>query len=99
MVVDDAVVIEAFADVGSKRAEFGVLCEPEPKRRVFAPSEFAELIGLEQDAVKIFRSFIDSIDREWNAHLERFFDERQGDVVVLWRNGNALEYARAVAWT
>lgn len=25
MVVDDAVVIEAFADVGSKRAEFGVL--------------------------------------------------------------------------
>ena len=54
MVVDDAVVIEAFADVGSKRAEFRVFCEPEPKRRVFAPSEFAELIGLEQDAVKIF---------------------------------------------
>lgn len=54
MVVDDAVVIEAFADVGSKRAEFGVLRKSEPKRRVFAPSEFAELIGLEQDAVKIF---------------------------------------------
>lgn len=54
MVVDDAVVIEAFADVGSKRAEFGVLCEPEPKRRVFAPSEFAELIGLSKMPSRFF---------------------------------------------
>lgn len=54
MVVDDAVVIEAFADVGSKRAEFGVLRKSEPKCRVFAAVEFAELVGLEQDAIKGF---------------------------------------------
>lgn len=90
MVVDDAVVIEAFADVGSKRAEFGVLRKSEPKRRVFASSEFAKLVGLEQDAIKVFRSFIDGVDRERNAHLKRFSDERQGDVVVLWRNETPL---------
>lgn len=54
MVVDDAVVIEAFADVGSKRAEFGVLRKSEPKCRVFAAVEFAELVGLEQDATRFF---------------------------------------------
>lgn len=90
MVVDDAVVIEAFADVGSKRAELGVLRKSEPKCRVFAAAEFAELVGLEQDAIKVFRSFIDGVDRERNAHLERLSDERQGDVVVLWRNETPL---------
>ena len=90
MVVDDAVVVEAFAYVGSKRAEFGALRKSEPKCRVFAPSEFAELVGLEQDAIKVFRSFIDGVDRERNAHLKCFSDERPGDVVVLWRNETPL---------
>ena len=54
MVVDDAVVIEAFADVGSKRAEFGVLRKSEPKCRVFAAAEFAELVGLSKMPSRFF---------------------------------------------